>query len=141
MSTDGPETSTGTGTSRDTGVDTLAHLVDAWVNLPDMAEQMQVPITRVRQLMREGRIVAVPRGDRNVLQVPAAFLAHPPEGGPADLVKGLTGVLNLLRDAGFDAWEAIEWLHTPEDSLPGTPIQALVENRGTEVKRRAQAQL
>lgn len=116
-------------------------LVDEWMNLPDVAERMQVPITRVRQLMREGRIVAVPRGDRNVLSLPAAFLTAPTEGEPADLVKGLTGVLTLLRDAGFDAWEAIEWLHTPDESLPGTPIQALAENRGTEVKRRAQVQL
>jgi hypothetical protein len=26
-----------------------------------------------------------------------------------------------------------------DDSLPGTPAQALAENRGTEIKRRAQA--
>ena len=35
--------------------------------------------------------------------------------------------------------EALSWLYTPDDSLPGTPVQALAENRGTEVKRRAQA--
>ncbi|MFL6182385.1 MAG: Rv2175c family DNA-binding protein, partial [Actinomycetes bacterium] len=28
---------------------------------------------------------------------------------------------------------------SPDDSLPGTPMQALVENRHTEVRRRAQA--
>ncbi|CAM5372847.1 DNA-binding protein OS=Streptomyces cyaneofuscatus OX=66883 GN=G3I52_17875 PE=4 SV=1 [Streptomyces cyaneofuscatus] len=33
----------------------------------------------------------------------------------------------------------LEWLFTPDPSLPGTPAQALSENRGTEVKRRAQA--
>jgi hypothetical protein len=33
----------------------------------------------------------------------------------------------------------LEWLFTADPSLPGTPAQALAENRGTEVKRRAQA--
>lgn len=115
--------------------------VQDWLNLPDAAELMQVPITRIRQLMREGRVVAVPHGERNVLSMPATFLSEPTDEMPADLVKGLTGVLTLLRDAGFDAWQAIDWLHTADDSLPGTPMQALRENRGTEVKRRAQAEL
>jgi hypothetical protein len=32
----------------------------------------------------------------------------------------------------------LEWLFTADDSLPGRPIDALRENRGSEVKRRAQ---
>jgi len=32
----------------------------------------------------------------------------------------------------------VRWLFT-DDELPGSPITALVENRGTEVRRRAQA--
>ena len=34
---------------------------------------------------------------------------------------------------------ALRWLTTADDTLPGTPLQALHENRATEVKRRAQA--
>jgi hypothetical protein len=30
-------------------------------------------------------------------------------------------------------------MFTADDTLPGTPVQALQQNRGTEVRRRAQA--
>jgi hypothetical protein len=51
----------------------------------------------------------------------------------------LSSVITLLRDARYADAEIIDWLLRPDDSLPGTPAQALAENRGTEVKRRAQA--
>ena len=54
------------------------------------------------------------------------------------LVKGLPGLLTLLHDAGFDDRESIAWIFLDAD-LPGRPIDALRENRGSEVKRRAQA--
>jgi len=55
------------------------------------------------------------------------------------IVKGVPGVLTVLHDGGYDDLEALTWLFTPDESLPGRPIDALRENRGTEVKRRAQA--
>jgi hypothetical protein len=54
-------------------------------------------------------------------------------------VKHLRGVLTLLRDARYTDEEALRWLTTPDDTCPGTPLQALHENRATEIKRRAQA--
>jgi uncharacterized protein len=45
----------------------------------------------------------------------------------------------VLADAGYDDDAALRWLFTPDDSLPGSPVKALAENRGTEAKRRAQA--
>jgi len=54
-------------------------------------------------------------------------------------VKDLSGVLTLLRDNRYDDAAAVGWLFTEDDTLPGTPVEALRENRGTEVKRRAQA--
>ncbi|WP_062211601.1 Rv2175c family DNA-binding protein [Streptomyces sp. NBRC 109706] len=108
-------------------------LIPAWLTLPDIAEQLDVEVTRVRQLVREGQVIAVRRGENRVLQVPAAFI------GEGKVVRGLAGTLTLLRDDGFTDEEMLEWLFTPDDSLPGTPAQALRENRGTEVKRRAQA--
>jgi hypothetical protein len=54
-------------------------------------------------------------------------------------VKHLSGVLTLLHDAGYSPEEAYQWLTTADETLPGTPLQALHENRATEVKRRAQA--
>ncbi|WP_329116055.1 Rv2175c family DNA-binding protein [Streptomyces sp. NBC_01465] len=108
-------------------------LVPAWLYLPDIAEKFDIEVTRVRQLVKEGQLIAVRRGENRSLQVPAAFI----DGGK--IVKGLPGLLTVLRDDGFSDEEMLEWLFTPDETLPGTPAQALSENRGTEVKRRAQA--
>ncbi|WP_424214168.1 Rv2175c family DNA-binding protein [Streptomyces sp. BI20] len=117
-----------------TEIDTkIDELVPAWLYLPDIAEMLDVQVTKVRQLVKEGQLIAVRRGENRSLQVPAAFI----DGDK--LTKGLTGLLTLLRDDGFSEDEILEWLFTPDPTLPGTPAQALSENRGTEVKRRAQA--
>ena len=111
----------------------LDQLVDAWLTLPDVAERLGMPANRVRQLLTERKLAAVRRGETGPLMVPAAFL-----DGSA-VVKGLAGTLTLLHDAGYSPAEAVRWLFTPDPTLPGSPVAALRENRGTEVKRRAQA--
>ncbi|PJJ01445.1 hypothetical protein BX264_1752 [Streptomyces sp. 2333.5] len=108
-------------------------LVPAWLTLPDIAERLGVEVTRVRQLVKEGQLIAVRRGENRALHVPADFIKDD------KVVKGLVGTLTLLKDDGFTDEEMLEWLFTPDETLPGTPAQALRENRGTEVKRRAQA--
>ncbi|BFV59764.1 Rv2175c family DNA-binding protein [Kitasatospora sp. CMC57] len=113
----------------------IESLVPAWMYLPDISEQWGVPVTEVRDLVKSGKLIAVRRGPNKSLQVPAAFIDGP------GLVKHLSGTLTLLRDAKFTDEEILEWLFTEQPSLPGSPIEALVENRGTEVKRRAQAEL
>jgi hypothetical protein len=65
--------------------------------------------------------------------VPAAFIQD------GVVVKGVPGVLTLMHDGGYDDREIITWLFSDDASLPGRPIDALRENRGAEVKRRAQA--
>jgi hypothetical protein len=110
-------------------------LVGDWLTLPDVAERFGVQVTRVRQLMRDNQLIAVRRGENNALHVPAGFIVED------HTVKGLTGTLTLLKDAKFTDEEILRWLFTPDDSLPGTPVDALRENRGTEVRRRAQAEL
>ena len=110
-------------------------MVGDWLTLPDVAERFGVQVTRVRQLLRDNQLIAVRRGENNSLQVPAGFIVDD------HTVKGLTGTLTLLKDAKFTDEEALRWLFTPDDSLPGTPVDALRENRGTEVRRRAQAEL
>lgn len=102
------------------------------VPVPDVAEALGVDVLRVRQLLRDGALLGV-RGDDGVLRIPADFVVD------GHVLKGLPGVLTLLRDNGYDDVEALRWLYAEDDSLPGTPVQALQENRGTEVKRRAQA--
>ncbi|GAA3106328.1 transcriptional regulator [Streptomyces goshikiensis] len=108
-------------------------LVPDWLYLPDIAEMLDIEVTRVRQLVKEGQLLAVRRGENRSLQVPAPFI----DGDK--IVKGLVGLLTVLRDDGFSDEEILEWMFTPDPTLPGTPAQALSENRGTEVKRRAQA--
>ncbi len=102
------------------------------ITLPDAAELLAIPITKVHQLIKDGQVV-VTRDEDGRRVLPRAFVA----GGT--VVKGLPSVITLLRDGGYSDSEIIEWLLRADDSLPGTPMQALAENRGTEVKRRAQA--
>lgn len=102
------------------------------VPLPEVAAQLGVPITAVHQMLKDGRLVAIAdqSGRRSV---PRLFFAS---GG---VLKGLPSVITLLRDARFSDAEIIEWLYRADDTLPGTPAAALAANRGTEIKRRAQA--
>lgn len=103
-----------------------------WVSVPEIAETLDVVVTKVHQLVRERALLAVRRD--GVLRIPAEFV------GPGAITKGLPGVITLLSDAGFNDAEIMDWLFRADDSLPGRPIDALVENRGTEVKRRAQSE-
>jgi hypothetical protein len=104
----------------------------SWIALPDLAERLEVPITKVHQMIRDRVVLAV--RVEGVLRIPAELVAN------NIVTKHLPGVLNLLGDAGYNDEEALRWLYTPDDSLPGTPATALAVNGGaTEVKRRAQA--
>jgi hypothetical protein len=107
-------------------------LVTHWLTLPDLAEQIGEPLSKVRQLLREGRLVAVQRGTPPVKQVPAE-LVH-----DGKLIKGLAGALTVLRDAGYSDLEALRWLLTEDAALPGRPVDAMAQGRDTAVKRRAQ---
>jgi hypothetical protein len=107
-------------------------LVGDWLPVPEVAARLGIPAGRVKQLLRDRKLLAVTRPD-GTPAIPAAFIdADQP-------VKGLHGTLTLLCDCGFGEEEALRWLFTADDSLPGTPIEALAGHRGTEVNRRAQA--
>jgi Rv2175c C-terminal domain of unknown function len=107
-------------------------MVGDWLTVPEVADRLGLPPSRIKQLLRDRKLVAVQRPD-GTFCVPAAFL----DGG--QVVRGLHGTLTLLFDCGFDEADALRWLFTADESLPGTPIQAITEHRGTEVNRRAQA--
>ncbi|GIJ61561.1 Rv2175c family DNA-binding protein [Virgisporangium aurantiacum] len=103
-----------------------------WITVPDLAERLEVPVTRVHQMLRDHHLLAVRRD--GVLRIPAELVAG------KGVLKHLPGVLTVLFDAGYNDEEAMRWLYTKDDSLPGgTPAAALDGAAATEVKRRAQA--
>ncbi len=114
-----------------TVVSELDTLVEQWLTVPEVAQQLNLEVGKVRRLVAERALIAMRRD--GTLQVPAAFVTD------GKILKGLPGTLTVLADAGYDAGESLRWLFTADPSLPGSPVQALAENRGTEVKRRAQA--
>jgi Rv2175c C-terminal domain of unknown function len=99
--------------------------------LPTAAQALDVPVNRIHQLVRDGHLVEV-RDDRGIRCVPALLIQD------GAVVKSLRSVITLLRDAQFGDEEIVDWLHREDESLPGSPIEALRANRGSEVKRRAQ---
>jgi hypothetical protein len=110
----------------------LEGLTAQWLTLPDVAEMIGEPLSKVRQMVRERRLVVIERGTPPVKQVPAE-LVH-----DGRLVKGLAGALTVLRDAGYSDIEALRWLLTEDSVLPGRPVDAMAQGRDTAVKRRAQ---
>lgn len=103
-----------------------------WVTVPELAERLEVPVTRVHQMLRDHHLLAVRRD--GILRIPAELVAG------KGVFKHLPGVLTVLFDAGYNDEEALRWLYTEDDSLPGgTPAAALDGGGATEVKRRAQA--
>lgn len=110
----------------------LAALVDEWLDWQGVADVLGVTPAKVRTMIRDHELAAAVPVPGTGPQVPAEFLQD------GLVVKGLPGLLTLLHDAAFDDRECIEWIFT-DDDLPGRPIDALRENRGSEVKRRAQA--
>jgi Rv2175c C-terminal domain of unknown function len=107
-------------------------IVGDWLTVPEVADRLGIPVSRVKQLLRDRKLLAVQRPS-GTFSVPAAFLTDD------QVVRGLHGTLTLLFDCGFTEPEALRWLFTADESLPGTPIQAIAEHRSTEVNRRAQA--
>ncbi len=107
-------------------------IVGQWLSIPEVAERLGLPASRVKQLLRDRKLLGVQRPDGS-FGVPAAFL----DGD--QVVRGLNGTLTLLFDCGFSDAEAMRWLFTTDDSLPGSPIEAIAAHRCSEVNRRAQA--
>jgi hypothetical protein len=97
----------------------------------EVAQVLGTSPNRVRQLLRDGKLMAVPGSGNG--KIPADFVQD------GAILRHLPGLLTVLRDGGFSDEEAFDWLFREDDSLPGTPVQALRDDRHTEVTRRAQA--
>ena len=113
--------------------DPLDVLIESWLSLDEAAKALGVVPSRVRHLAREHELSAIRTAGSKEFRVPAEMLSD------GAIVKGVGGTLTLLSDSGYDERESLIWLFTADDSLPGRPIDALRENRGKEVRRRAQA--
>ena len=109
----------------------LGALVEEWLTWDEAAELLGVTPAKVRTMVKDHELAqAVPHEGAGP-QIPALFFDE--EGWP---VKGLAGLLTVLHDQRFDDRECIAWIFK-DDDYPGRAIDALRENRGTEVKRRA----
>ena len=97
----------------------------------EVAAVLGVSPNRVRQLLREHKLMAVPGSGNS--KIPADFLQD------GAVLRHLPGLLTVLFDGGFTEEEAFTWLFAEDDTLPGTPVAALRGDRHTEVTRRAQA--
>ena len=117
---------------------------EAVYDIPEVAQLLGVPVTRVHQQLRERPLVAIRRG--GAVRVPQAFFDD-----AGHVVKSLAGLLVVLHDGGYTDTEIIRWLFTPDPSLTirrdGTtaevvnarPVDALHSHQAREVVRRAQA--
>jgi type IIA topoisomerase, A subunit len=108
-------------------------LVGDWVTIPEIAQALDLKVTRVHNLISDGTLIALRDPETNVRKVPALFL------NGSRVLESLKGTLVVLKDSGFSDEEAIVWLYTNDESLPGRPIDALIDGRKTEIRRRAQA--
>ncbi len=116
-----------------TTTDPLEPLVGEWLTLDETAAALGTSPNRVRQLVREHQLALVRTEGTREPRVPALLV------NDGTIVKGLPGTLIVLADAGYQPREAVTWLFTPDDSLPGRPIDALRGRQVHEVRRRAQA--
>lgn len=114
-------------------VSNLETMVSEWLPLPDVAEKLDVSVTKVHALVKDGSLLSARVGERKIRAVPAEFIVDD------HILESLRGTITVLHDAGFEDTEAIEWLYTADETLPGRPIDALREGRKTEIRRRASA--
>jgi hypothetical protein len=110
----------------------LAALVPDWLDWAATAKELGASVNQVRTMIREHQLAAAVPSPGAGQQIPAEFVQE------GEIVKGLPGLLTMLHDFGWDDRECIAWIFRPDD-FPGRAIDALRENRGSEVKRRAQA--
>ena len=97
----------------------------------EVGDALGVSANRARQLLRDRKLMAVPGSGNGKIQ--AAFVQD------GVILKHLPGLLTVLKDGGYSDEDAFEWLFREDETLPGTPVQALRDDRHTEVTRRAQA--
>ena len=102
------------------------------ISLDAAATQMNVPVSRVKQMLREHKMIAIKDGSE--LKLPEKYF-----DADGSLIKFVSGLITLLADGGYSDEEIVRHLYTEDPSLPGMPIDALRGHLAREVLRRAQA--
>lgn len=100
--------------------------------LPDVAAYLGVPVTRVHDLIGAHKLLVYRKDGVNY--VPELLL-----GTDGELSKFVGGAIMVLHDGGYGENEILHYLFTPDDTLPGRPVDALHGHGAREVIRRAQA--
>lgn len=99
--------------------------------IPDVSERLGVVVTKVHDLLSSNKLVAYVKDGKKY--VPAALL----DGDK--LSKFVAGAITVLKDNHYTNEEILQFLFTPDDTLPGRPVDALHGHGAREVIRRAQA--
>lgn len=93
------------------------------IPLPDVAQMLDVPITKVRQYIRDRKLMSMDNED-GVRCVPALFLMQ--DGDSYHLVDDVDGTATTLIDGGFSPDEACQWLISENDLLHGdVPLEVI----------------
>lgn len=103
--------------------------VQNWLTVPDAADLLGIPAGKVRRLIEEHHLVAIKRDGVQI--IPADVIV---DGEP---LPSLPGTIVVLLDAGLSYQEALQWLYTFNDALPGTPIEFLLKGHKSPVRRLA----
>ena len=111
----------------------VENLVGKWLSVPEVADALGLRQRQVRKMITDGDLLSYRVGPNLAVGVPAAFVRD------GELLPSLPGTVTVLRDARLSDDEALEWLFTPDETLPlpGGPMQMLLAGRKAEVRKRA----
>ncbi|MDR7329753.1 Rv2175c family DNA-binding protein [Corynebacterium guangdongense] len=102
------------------------------MTLAEVGEQFSVPRTKIGDYLNLHKLVAVKQGASRL--IPAALVRD--LDSPS---KFVAGAITVLADGGYTDEEILLYLFTPDETLPGRPIDALHGHGAREVIRRAQS--
>ena len=113
--------------------------VTDWMSVPECAEALGLPLSRVRELIKDRHLVATRRGENNAVYLPAGQIVDGDEG--PRVLATVRGTVLVLADAGMRDDDIIAWLTSDHDELDGTPLDALRAGQRAHVRRLAQTAL
>lgn len=91
--------------------------------LPDVADMLDVPFTKVRQYVREHKLLTQ-KNDAGIRCVPELFLRHVDDH--YELIDEVVGTALILLDGGFSEEEACRWLISHQELLGGSiPLELI----------------